>query len=70
MNHQKSFIEIQYEAGRKYAGTSTQNPWKKETDLFRAWDQGYRGVPMTFHPEPLSAVSQTSARPAAGRLFD
>lgn len=68
------WLKQQYEQGRKYSGTETANPWKRETNQFRAWDEGFRGIPFSLGvptevtlPDP---VSQKPARPAAGRLFD
>lgn len=61
------WLKQQYEQGRKYSGTDTLNPWKRTTEQFRAWDEGYRGVPFSSDPP---AAPPKPARPAAGFLFD
>ncbi len=49
---QPSWLEVQYEQGRKLSGSKTANPWKPGTDCWNAWDQGRRGVPFSIIDQP------------------
>lgn len=45
-----AWLRVQYEQGRKYAeyarsGRQVENPWRRDSAQFVAWDQGFRGVP-------------------------
>jgi 5'-3' exonuclease len=61
-------LHVQYCQGRKYSGRDTANPWRRDTQRFQAWDQGYRNVPFSLDVEP-SAESRKPATTAAGSLF-
>ena len=44
-----TWLQQQYEQGKKYAqyarnGREVENPWKRDSAEFSAWDQGFRGV--------------------------
>lgn len=61
----KSWLEIQYEQGKKLADSGTPNPWKHGTDCWNAWDQGRRGVPFSIVDQP---AEPKPVKPAG--LFD
>jgi hypothetical protein len=62
----EDWLQQQYEQGRQYSGSQTANPWRRDTDRFRAWDEGFRNVPFSLGVKPPSE----SPKPAPGRLFD
>lgn len=48
-----AWLQTQYEQGRKYAryaefGRQVENPWRRDSPEFYAWDQGFRGVPFSL----------------------
>lgn len=60
-----SWLETQYQQGRKLAESGTPNPWKPATDCWNAWDQGRRGVPFSIVDQP---AEPKAVKPAG--LFD
>lgn len=65
MNMPSSWLETQYEQGKKYSETGTANPWKPGTDCWNAWDQGRRGVQFSIIDQRAEAKP---VKPAS--LFD
>lgn len=65
MSSEKSWLEVQYDQGRKLSGSGTPNPWKQGTDCWNAWDQGRRGVPFSIVDQP---AEPKPVKPAG--LFD
>jgi 5'-3' exonuclease len=63
------WLRTQYESGRKHSGRGTENPWKRDSLEFRAWDQGFWNVPFSMDAES-PAESREPATTAAGSLFD
>jgi hypothetical protein len=61
------WLRFQYQQGQKYSGTSTPNPWKNTTDRYRAWDEGFRGVPFSLG---VPAEPPKQAKSAVRSLFD
>lgn len=65
MTKEKSWLEVQYDQGRKLADSGTANPWRRGTDCWNAWDQGRRGVPFSIVDQP---AEPKPVKPAG--LFD
>jgi 5'-3' exonuclease len=51
------WLRKQYESGQRCRDRGTENPWKRETLEFVAWDQGFRGVP--FSPEDQEVMASS-----------
>ncbi len=68
-DEQHSWLHTQYQQGQKYSAKGDENPWKRDSLEFRAWDQGFRNVPFSMDAES-PAESREPATTAAGSLFD
>lgn len=66
------WLQTQFQQGQKYAqyaraGRETENPWRRDSAEFTAWEQGFRGEP--FEPTRADPVRETSAAGKRGVLF-
>lgn len=62
------WLRKQYESGRRHSGRDVENPWKRDTDEHRAWDQGFQNVAFDLSPS-TSSKPVPDSKSTAGSLF-
>lgn len=51
-----AWMITQHSAGRSYRGTATENPWRRDSDQYLAWQQGFDGLPLDLTRRPEVAA--------------
>lgn len=51
-----AWMITQHSAGRSYRGTTTENPWRRDSDQYLAWQQGFEGLPLDLTRRPAIAA--------------